>query len=297
MTIFNSAYATHATTGYVTNKIQQALEGQYYHGNTSPYKEGVHALERSANDVPAFNYPFICKLKDSSIAFFDARTLMTSNREGYSRIRDEVEYQARAIQAQLALDWHSGYQTRVRDITPLGLVVYSHWLGEVIAKRFALDALTQLHVSVFAGIFYINNFWDKVEAEKEDIGYLYSALTRLCGYKNSDVTDIVDSYPIIRGVEEFCDFIKQYTQNVRLEDLNPATLYGVVKGSWFINTGAETVSIALEYPPVWLTMLFQALTNRGFKKAGLTQIIERNSYRKYHDEFIRSMAYLGVSDR
>ena len=297
MTIFNSAYATHATTGYVTSKLLHALEANYYHGNTTAYKEGVHAIQNTANDIPAFSYPFIAKLKEGNVAFFDARNIMANDRSGQTRIRDEAEYQSRVIQAQLALDWHSGYQTRIRDLSPLGLIIFSKWLGEVIAKRFALDALTQLHISVFAGIFYINNFWDKSEADKEDINYLYSALTRVCGYKNSDVTDIVDSYPIIRNVGEFCDFIKEYTQNVRLEDLNPATLYGVVGGSWFVNTGREVVSIALEYPPVWLSMLFQAITNRGFKKAGLTQIIERSSYRKYIDEFVRNMAYLSSSEQ
>lgn len=296
MSIFNSAYATHGTTGYVLGKLQSALETNYYHGNLTQYKENVYAVTLPSADVPMFNYPCILKLKDTDIVVFDARNITSYDRSGNFNIRDNVQYQARAITAQLALDWHQGFQTRVRDISPIGLVVYSNWLSEVIAKRFALDARAQLQVAVLAGIFYINNFWDKSEADKEDIGYLVSALTRICGYRNSDVIDIVETHPIIKDVTDFCECVKEFTQNVRLEELNPATLFGVVRGSWFASAGGEAVAIALEYPPLWLGMLFQAITDRGYKKSGLAQIAERNSYRKYHDEFIRTLAYLGAPD-
>lgn len=293
MTIFNSAYATTATAGYTTSKLEHALQEAYYHDATQSVRENVHMIRDGLNGgvagVPAFNFPYVCKLKDADVAFFDARTFI--GQEG--RVRDEIEMQSRTIQAQLALDWHQGYQGRVRDISPLGLMVYAHWMGETVAKRFALDARQQLQVSVFAGVFYLNCFWDKSEAESEDTAYLLSAITRVCGYRHSDVVDIVEAHPIIKDISELCEVIKSFTQSVRLEDFNPATLLGVVGGSWFGNAGRELVGVALEYPPVWLTLLFQAISNRGFKKAGLTQIIERNTYRKHHEGFVRSMAYLG----
>lgn len=296
MTIFNSAYSTHATTGYVVNKLQSSLESNYYRYDTRPHSEGVHSIQGAMNDVPLFNYPYILKLKDKDVAFFDARNITTMQRDGSSVVRDQIAFQSRAIHAKLALDWHQGYQNRIRDINGFGLAVYASWLGEVIAKRFALDPMTQLHVSILAGIFYINNFWDKTEADKEDVAYIFSALTRICGYRNSDIVDIIEAYPIIRDVEDFCTCVKEFTQNVRLGDLNPATLYGVVRGSWFSSAGGEIVAVALEYPPTWLYMLFEALVNRGFKKAGLTAIAERNSYRKYHEGFIRQLADLGAPD-
>lgn len=296
MTIFNSAYATHATAGYTTTKLVQALEQAYYHYATQQIRENVHMIREGLNGgvagVPAFNFPIVCELKDGDVAFFDGRSFIGTDASGQARVRDNVELQARTIQAQLALDWHHGYQGRIRDMSPLPLVIYSHWMGETVGKRFALDARQQLQVSVFAAVFYLNCFWDKTEADAESIAYLLSAITRVCGYRHSDVVDIVEAHPIIRDLGELCDVIKSFTDSVRLEDLNPATLTGVLNGSWFGNAGKELVSVALEYPPVWLTLLFQAISNRGFKKAGLTQIVERNSYRKYHEGFIRSMAYL-----
>lgn len=298
MTIFNSAYQTTATAGYVTTKLQQALEQVFYHSSTQQMRENVHMVREGLNGgvagVPAFNFPMVMKLKEGDIAFFDARSITAADSGGNVRVRDEAELQARTIQAQLAMDWHHGYQGRVRDMSPIGLMVYTHWLGEAIAKRFALDAQQQLQVSVLAGVFYLNCFWDKTDASKEDVAYLLSAITRSAGYRNADVVDIVETHPIIRDVTEFCEIVKSYTQSVRLEDLNPATLFGVVGGSWFnSNGGRELISVAVEYPPVWLTLLFQAITNRGFKKAGLTQIIDRNMYKKHHEGFVRSMAFLG----
>jgi hypothetical protein len=300
MTIFNSAYATTATNGYATTKLEQALTEAYYHGATQQVRENVHMVREGLNGgvagVPAFNFPFVVKMKDEDVVFFDARSFVGTDSQGGMRVRDEIELQARTVQAQLALDWHHGYQARVRDLSPLPLMLFAHWMGETIARRFAIDARQQLQVSVFAAIFYLNCFWDKTEASSEDTAYLLSAITRGCGYRHSDVVDVVETHPIIRDVEELCDAIKSFTQSVRLEDFNPATLFGTVGGSWFGNAGKELITVALEYPPVWLTLLFQAVTNRGFKKAGLTQIIERSSYRKYHENFVRSMAFLGQPD-
>jgi hypothetical protein len=297
MTIFNSAYATSATNGYSVAKLEQALEQAYYHNATQQMRENVHLVREGLNGgvagVPAFNFPYVVKFKDEDVAFFDARTFIGVDANYNIRIRDAIELQSRTIQAQLALDWHHGYQGRVRDISPLGLMVYAHWMGESVGKRFSLDMRQQLQVSVFAAIFYLNCFWDKTEAGSEDTAYLLSAITRTCGYRHSDVVDIVETHPIIRDVAELCDVIKAFTQSVRLEDFNPATLYGTVGGSWFGNAGRELVCVGLEYPPVWLTLLFQAISNRGFKKAGLTQIVERNTYRKHHEQFVRGMAFLG----
>lgn len=300
MTISKSAYNTTVTKGYILPKIESALELAYYHGATESIRENVHMVRDGigggVNGIPAFNFPIIGKLKDADVAFFDARSIISVDNTGTTRVRDHVELQARIIQAQLALDWHHGAQNRIRDMSPLGLQVYAHWLGEVIAKRFALDAREQLQISVLAAIFYLNCFWDETDATTQEIGYLQSAITRICGYRHSDVADIIEAHPIIRDMSEFCEVVKSYTQSVRLEDFNQATLAGAVQGSWFGNMRGEIMAIALEYPPVWLTLLFQSITNRGFKKAGLTQIVERNTYRKHHEGFVRSMAHLSQPD-
>lgn len=300
MTIFNSAYATTVTQGYAMSKIENALEQAYYHNGTQQVRENVHMIREGLNGgiagIPAFNFPMIVKLKDSDVVFFDARSIVGYDRSGGTNVRDEAELQARIVQAQLALDWHHGYQARLRDLSPLGLQVYAHWLGETIAKRFALDPRQQLQVSVLAAIFYLNCFWDETDASTQEIGYLQSAITRICGYRHSDVADIVETHPIIRDMGEFCDAVKSFTQSVRLEDFNTSTLAGVVKGSWYGNLSGEIMGISLEYPPVWLTLLFQAVTNRSFKKTGLTQILERNTYKKHIEGFVRSMAYLSQID-
>ncbi len=298
MTIFNSAYQTSATAGYSVTKLESALEQAYYHGATQQMRENVHMVREGLNGgvagVPSFNFPFVLKTKDEDVAFFDARSFVGNDITGQMRVRDENELQARTIQAQLALDWHHGYQARVRDLSPLPLIVYAHWMGEQVGKRFALDMRQQLQVSVFAAIFYLNCFWDKVEATQEDAAYLLSAITRTCGYRHSDVVDIVEAHPIIRDVTELCEKIKAHTQAVRLEDFNPATLYAVTGGTWFGNAGKELVAVGLEYPPVWITLMFQAIANRSFKKAALADLVNRSTYRKYHEQFVRGVAFLGL---
>lgn len=299
MSIFNTAYNTTACAGMSVDKIQKSLLAAIYHGNLSRVCEGVFAmtgLRESGVNTPVFNYPIILESKDCAV--FDARTLIVHDEnhpEGY-RIRNEVEFRAKTIQAALALRWSRGETNRIRDSSPLPLAVYAGWMGEVLAKRFALDARTQLQLSVLAAIFYINCFAKPDDKEDTDTSYLFTAINRACGYRHDDLVDIVEAHPVITDVAHLCEVMREYTQSVRLRDLNPATLYGSLGGSWWGNNGLEAVCVGIEYPPVWMAIVFQALTDQGFKRSVIGSIVLRNTYRKTSESFLRQMLEMADKD-
>jgi hypothetical protein len=292
MSIFNTAYNTTACSGMLVDKIQKSLLDAYFHARLTQVTDGVvvmTGLHDSGVNTPVFNYPIILEGKDTAV--FDARTLIIHDERlpnGY-RVRNEVEFRAKTIQAALALRWSRGEIDRIRDASPLPLAVYSGWMGEVLAKRFALDARTQLQLSVIAAIFYINCFAKDGNKEDTDTAYLFTIINRACGYRHDDLVDIVEAHPIINDVAHLCEVMKEYTQNVRLRDLNPATLYGSLGGSWWGNNGLEAVSVGIEYPPVWMAIVFQALTDQGFKRSVIGSIVLRNTYRKTTEMFLRQM--------
>lgn len=299
MTIIQSAYDTTVMRGSNVSKIRQAVETAYAHFELREIGQGISIVAgggAAVSATPVFNYPVL--IKDSSgndICVFDARTLVTfsPNEMEMYRVREPYKFDAYHIGAALSLQWTQGMSSRLRDMSQLPLAVYANWFGEMLTVRFGVDAGTQLKISILAAIFYLNQFCEGEPTER-DRAFFVVAIQRACGYRNSDIQPIVDAHPFIQDIEHLCECIREYTQKVQLEDLNAATLVATAGGYWYYNNGREAIAVALEYPPMWLQIVYQAITDRGFKKARLTTILERNTYRKFYQDYVRQLASLAM---
>ncbi len=300
MTILTSAYDTTACRSYNKAKIHDPLVALFLMGGTTGHFGGkVQAVEidsDGAGKVNAFNYPFIDERDNSIYSFTDLRSLTSYDpRAERLRIRNQTEYTSKLIVANIAHDWALGYTERFLLSLPLGLAVYSSWMGECINNRFPTDALTQLKVSVFAAILYVNNFYKEERiAQRDHKTVLQSLITRHCEYSHPEVATIIEEYYTLSDIESFCTAVQEYTQNVRLKDLNVATLFEAAGGYWVGNEGREMMAVSLEYPPVWLGVLLSSLTDRGYRNTKLSRITERSIFKKKSEQFIRTMLAKGI---
>lgn len=299
MTILKTAYETTVLRHSNVSKIQHAIETAFAYGELEEISEGVYALASfgsASSATPSFNYPVIVKDSHGNDGVvFDARSLVTSspNEQERYRVREPYKFDAYRTGAALNLMWVQGMHGRVRDMSQLPLMVYAAWMGEMLTVRFGLDAGTQLKISILAAIFYLNQFQEG-KIEERDRAYFVVAIQRACGYRISDIEPIVDSYSDIQDLEHLCESIRACTMKVQLEDLNASILISTAGGYWYYNHGREAIAVAMEFPPLWCQIVFQAITDRGFKKARLTTILERNTYRRHYETFVRQMAGLGA---
>ena len=295
MTILTSAYDTTACRSYKKAKIHDALVELFLMGGTTAHFGGrvqtVDVNTTGVSNVDAFNYPFIDERDGQTISFVDMRSITSyDERNATLRIRNQNEYDIRLITGNIANEWAKGRTERFLLSLPLGLSVYSIWLGMAVAGRFSVDPLTQGKVSILAAIFYINNFYpeDKI-ARKEHKATLQSMITRHCDLVTPEVASIVNEYSTLSDIESLCTAMKEYTQNVRLKDLNVATLFDAVGGYWFGNYGSEMMAVSLEYPPVWLGLVLSSLVDRSHQRTRLGDITNRSMVKKNSENFIRVM--------
>ena len=295
MTILTSAYDTTACRSYKKAAIHDALVALYLMGGTTQHFGGrVHTVDVEATGstkVPSFVFPFIDERDGQVTSFVDMRAITSYDERNQSlRIRNQGEYDTKLIVGNIANDWAKGYTERYLLSLPLGLTVYSTWIGMAINGRYPTDPLTQLKISVLAAIFYINNFYteDKI-AHRNHKATLQSLITRYCDFVHPEVAAIVDEYSTMSDIESFCTAVREYTQSIRLRDLNVANLFEAVGGYWFGNDGRETMAVALEYPPVWLGVLLSSLIDRSFNRTRLGDLTNRNMVKKNSENFIRVM--------
>lgn len=295
MAIIQSPYDARVCTAYRTNKIADAVVLAQLNGHTgSHYMDRVQTLDIEGDVtsmVPSFTLPLVVERDGKKTVFMDMRSLTTYDpRIQQLRIRNKVEYDAKLILGSLIADWIDGHTERFLINNPVCLAVFATMLGEAIAKRVGADAMTQLRISILGAIHYMNCFTTAEEQETRDYqARLISMLTRHCGYRGDEVTAIVREYYGINGLDELCEAIKVYTQNRRLDDLNPATLLEFVGAYWYGNNGKELIAVALEYPPVWMFLVYLSFTDRSYRNTRLFSITDRNTYKRMSENFLRSM--------
>jgi hypothetical protein len=52
------------------------------------------------------------------------------------------------------------------------------------------------------------------------------------------------------------------------------------------------VAVSLEHPPTWLSLIWEGFNNRGMRISGLSQILERSTYRNQKDLFTNALVNL-----
>lgn len=301
MAIIKSPYDTRVCKAYRTNKIVDTVVLSQLNGHTtSHYGDRVQTLDiegDSTSLVPSFTLPLVVERDGASTVFMDMRSLTTYDpRTQQLRIRNRVEYDAKLILGSLVADWSEGHTERFLINNPVCLAVFSTMVGEAIAKRVGADAMTQLRIATLAAIHYMNCFTDTEEQEgREYKARLLSMITRHCGYRGDEVQSAVNEYYNINGLDELCEAIKSFTQNRRLDDLNPATFLEFIGPYWYGNNGKELIAVATEFPPVWMFLVFLSFTDRSYRNTRLFLITDRTTYKRMSESFLRSMLARNIS--
>lgn len=297
MSKFQTAYDTSACSATIIKKTQDGLTRAFIQGLLKVDQEtGLVLVQGGAlvdELVPSFAHPMLFNHGHDQHVAVDVRAAgKYSADQGEFSVRNKPEYDAIRLRGILTEVWVSGSVETVRNLSALPLMLYANWVGEAIAKRMALDPGAQYATTILAAVLYLNLFETQVADEGEHRSYLVSTIARTLGYKSEVVYDVVEAHSTISNVAEFCEACKEYTQSVRMRDLNQATLYAMVGGFWYGNNGREIIAVALEHPPTWLTLIFQAYNDRTFKNAGLTKITERGTFKRHAPTFQTQLLHL-----
>ena len=299
MSIYKTAYETTACNGFNLHKIKTAIEAAVYDGSMGSIPESkintVIGGSALANNVPSFAHPILVSAGNDNAEqmFIDARPYGkydTDNRE--FKVRGEIEYSALVLRARLNYIWVFDNTNWLRDVSQAPVAVYASWISEAVAKRFALDPLEQFKLSILAAIFYNSQFSDSEELDERDKMRIVTSITRSIRASANDVIEIIDNVPTIRNVSEFCSLAESVTGSIRLKELNVGVLYTILGGTWFGTNAKETIAVALEHPPTWISILVASFTERSFKNSQISKLTERPSFKRVGEDFVRAILNL-----
>lgn len=308
MTIFNTAYDTHACKGFNIGRIQGDIRRAYISGWLPMWSPNIIAVqdgEQSTDTIPAFTHPMVVPGEGSAPIQLavDVRPFGKWDRANYKfLINNEAEFDLLQTRARLNVYWleevEAGHEpTHARNLSPLCMRVYSDWITLETARRFALEPEQQYQLSILAAVFYYCQFSNATEFTEHEKHGCSSLISRSLKVSQPDVLQLLDKIETtISGVADFCQKAAEVTGSIRLQEFTPAVLFALVGGTWFSAQGRELVHTALEHPPTWIALVYRAIQEKSYQQSGIGKLVNRGSAASLTGEFVRSLVTL-LNDR
>jgi hypothetical protein len=241
--------------------------------------------------VPTFHHPVVQDVQGDTIVYVDVRSYGKLDLMSYDfKVTNEEGYNSALLLARLQEMWVTGNTASIRALK-LPAILYPAWISENVTRALNLGPGDQAKIAILAAIFYLSLFSDKKTDDEEDhTSLIVSQVTRNTSIKADVVKPIVDRISYIVDIAEFCTVVREELDNVRANNLNPATLYALLGGTWFGPNSSELVAVALEHPPTWATIVYRAATNRSFHNSRLAKMInDRTVYKNEIRNFVISL--------
>lgn len=303
--MFLTPYKTTACSSYDVKSIQEALKRAEIHGDLAPavtlkgsVLKGVYIVPPYVKDIKPFSMPLEFEGQHGLSVAVDVRGVTKAVGETQYKIISGAEFEGAVLRGALTRAWIADDgASAMRRFNDIAARVFIRLLSESLVRRLGMTAHDQQAVVVTCGLFYYSNFINAGGSldpmEKERIAVAVSRLTRISPQTVADL--LAGDVPAISDLDSFCDALRFVVKNPRLEKVDAAFVMTLMGGLWFGGNARQVVAVALEYPPVWLALIFQALTDRGFHGAQLTKMVELENRNNSGAMFIRDVgSYLEI---
>lgn len=279
--MFRHTYETTACSSYAMRDTMLAVERAKINGELRSAESSsgntlysVLQVTPYSKAVPAFHHPIMLEADGRKIVVVDQRPNLGMDRNGTIRITQKTQYDFLTLRGCMEWLWNNDY---VEDMAVAGLLpfkVYCRMMSENIRRRLGLDPMEQQKLVALSGYFYVCQFTDKETLTDDE---RLKAAVRIRNHMSIPVETslpLIDGLPVLKNLADFSAAIRSSIHNPRVEAVNPAFLITVNMGQWFGGNAKETVAVAIEYPPAFLSMVFTALNDRGMHSAMFTKLVD-----------------------
>ncbi len=279
-TPYETTIARHSLLNHITSALAIALSNdELATCELSGNVQVVTGLKTGAVKIPQFTHPVVFEdaYKNKRIAI-DGRTCVAV-RGSSSEIavpKNLPEYALLAYRAITQKCWMAGHYNDIRNVSPIIGGIYSRWVSETVARQFQLAPDVQLKLAILSAFFYICQFIPKDAFDpKEELKHA-AQVARYVGVSVDFAQKELSGIGHINDLKEFADLVRSLNLSVRLDKFDHAVMLTILTGYWLGNRDREMVAVALEYPPTFITLVYQAINERGYAKTRLADMILRN---------------------
>lgn len=272
---------------YIRNRVDLKIKS--FIGETELNPVILYGFSEHEKNIEQFTLPIVNK-REKWIAL-DLRPFINVDKNNITyEIRNQGEYNLALQRFILTGLWNIENYSDLYSLK-LAHFAFGNWLSDNLTKRFALSIENSIQIKVASYIYYAHLFKDNFN--EEDFSKLVIRL-------KEDILSqelLVDIYNKTKdkynSLKDFCEACYLATNNIKLKGMDENVLLNLTINNWIGIDGKRLTMLALEYPPIWISIVYAALTQKNFKKNYITNIIDRLNKRGKGDEFIK--AYINIT--
>ncbi len=237
--------------------------------------------EGSLVNVKPFINPVKFDYGDDTYIIIDMRTSTRWDRTTSKPvISNRTLFRRDMVRVLMESMWVGDGPQEILNLGHFQVQIFATWVSELFARRFALEAEQQVRISILSAFYYLCLFTDDKEA---DLRRFVPIISKVTTTGTTFVIDTLRDIDHIQDLEALLDTIKTSLDTDRLEGVGIDVMITMLAGSWFGPNNAILVGIALEYPPMWNTLLYLSLTDQSVRANGIAKI----ALRKQRDSMAR----------
>lgn len=216
------------------------------------------------------------------------RGLVIRNRNG--------QLDAEQLIVRMKTIWH--WQSQVRgpadflNMSPVPMRIFSRWLTESVSRRIGLDYDAVPRYLVYASWYYVCQFFEESQMSDDFRMIAINKISTQGKLPRNIVAFMLMDAPFIKDITEFVEHSQTVVGADQLSLVDVKTLITLAGSAWFGQNAKEAGGVALEYPPMFLSMLYGSLGNRAYRNTAIGNIADRKEYKQ--DGLIFTRAFLGT---
>lgn len=245
------------------------------------------------NDFPPFTQP-LTKLEIPALSntdmVIDGRSFLRSKE--HTPLKEDT-YRFFVNYGIFANKWLKdpvGFPRRLVNNSDYHIKMFATWLTGEVGRRLALDPIQLAKLRTIFTIHYIQMTTDllKHDQSKDAQMQIVTKASRTIPRSSPLLAyEMLGSeVPYLSNITDTLDWAKQILDTPRTDMLNVGFLYSLVAMSTFPGL-RETITVGLEYPPAFIMLVHNALTERGMNKTQLGKTLISNKDRSAETHFLR----------
>lgn len=214
----------------------------------------------------------------------NTNTIVLRNRNAVMDLQQQI------LRMKAIWYWMSGNQRDFLNLSPVPMQVFIRWVAEGVSRNIGMGYDMMPRFMSYVGWWFFCQFYNKEDIDESIRLNGIRKIVDQAKVRADFVSDVLAEAPYIGTAEDFCKHAREIVGAEELGMLDIKMLLRCAGGAWFGAHAVESGAIGLEYPPVFLSMLYGSADNKAYRITALGKILDRGEFKNPKVVFMRSFA-------
>lgn len=252
------------------------------HGSET-LRTNIYELHPSNKTIPIFSLPTpfktsVQKDDDKMSICVDVRGVTRSTPSGDVVITNPTDYAFLMDLALLSQHWVNEEMISGIAITNKTLLtkLFTRWLGGSLIVRLNIEQSLQVRVNIIVAYYWIclTSGANDVRQDTAKMRMTARGIGDAVGAQSTYVIEVLESLEPMSSIDDLIGQLIDHSGSSRFNSMTAGFVFTLVQYSWYGANPIQVCSTALEYPPIFMGMVYHAATKDGYSKTAIGRLIK-----------------------